>query len=48
MVEWVQIDIITVIKIFWHDITLSLSLSAILLGWRDAADLCLPLFLSSL
>jgi hypothetical protein len=46
MVEWVQIDIITVIKIFWHDITLSLS--AILLGWRDAADLCLPLFLSSL
>ncbi len=46
--EWIQIDIITVIKIFWHDYTLSLSLSAILLLWRDAADLCLPLSFSSL
>lgn len=27
MVEWVQINIITVIRILWHDFTLSLSLS---------------------
>jgi len=40
MVEWVQIDIITVIKIFWHDYTLSLSLCNFYLGWRDVTNLC--------